>query len=123
MGFNINACNFPIKLILNYFAHMKFLAAVLVGFVCMQATAQSSFIDYQRNFPRVMDAMNRKADTLRKQFSAAGLQWPARQSYIRPFKYDSQLEVWARNNPDEPFKLFKTYSVCALAGTMGPKRM
>jgi murein L,D-transpeptidase YafK len=33
------------------------------------------------------------------------------------------MEVWVRNNADEPFKLFKTYSVCALAGTMGPKRM
>ncbi len=102
---------------------MKFLAAIAIMFVCINATAQKSFIDYQDNFPRVADAMNRKADTLKKQFIAAGLQWPAYQIYIRSFKYDSQLEVWVRNNNDEPFKLFKTYSVCALAGTMGPKRM
>src|SRR5438552_4443423 len=102
---------------------MKFLASALIVFTCIQVTAQSSFIDYQRNFPRVADAMNRKADTLKKQFTAAGLQWPAHQVYIRTFKYDSQLEVWVRNSNDEPFKLFKTYSVCALAGTMGPKRM
>jgi murein L,D-transpeptidase YafK len=92
-------------------------------FICFKGFAQSSFIDYQRNFPRVADAMNRKADTLKKQFVAAGLQWPAKQIYIRSFKYDSQLEVWVRNNVQEPFKLFKTYSVCALAGTLGPKRM
>jgi len=102
---------------------MKFLASAAMLFVFIHATAQSSFIDYQRNFPRVADAMNRKADTLKKQFAAAGLQWPAKQIYIRSFKYDSQMEVWVRNNNDEAFKLFKTYSVCALAGTMGPKRM
>src|SRR6478736_1664482 len=101
---------------------MKFLASVAILFVYMQATPQPSFIDYQRNFPRVADAMNRKADTLKKQFAAAGLQWPAKQIYIRSFKYDSQMEVWVRNNTGEPFKLFKTYSVCALAGSLGPKR-
>jgi len=102
---------------------MKNFLFFLLVFVCVRTTAQSSFMDYQRNFPRVADAMNRKADTLRKQFAVAGLQWPAREIYIRSFKYDSQLEVWVRNNPTEPFRLFKTYSVCALAGTLGPKRM
>ena len=102
---------------------MKNFLFFLLVFVCVKTTAQSSFMDYQRNFPRVADAMNRKADTLRKQFAVAGLQWPAREIYIRSFKYDSQLEVWVRNNPTEPFRLFKTYSVCALAGTLGPKRM
>ena len=100
----------------------NFFFGILV-LTCIKTSAQSSFMDYQRNFPRVADAMNRKADTLKKQFAAAGLQWPAREIYIRSFKYDSQLEVWVRNSSDEPFKLFKTYSVCALAGTMGPKRM
>lgn len=102
---------------------MKFLATVIIAFVFVQATAQSSFIDYQYNFPRVADAMNRKADTLKKQFTAMGLQWPAKQIYIRSFKYDSQMEVWVRNNQNETFKLFKTYAVCALAGSLGPKRM
>ena len=107
----------------NIFGRMKNFLFCLLAFICIKASAQSSFMDYQRNFPRVADAMSRKADTLKKQFAAIGLQWPAREIYIRSFKYDSQLEVWVRNNSAEPFKLFKTYSVCALAGTLGPKRM
>jgi murein L,D-transpeptidase YafK len=66
---------------------------------------------------------SRKEDTLRKQFAEKGLKWPARYLYIRSFKYDSQLEVWVKQTPQEKFKLFKTYKVCALAGTLGPKRM
>ena len=87
------------------------------------AVAQPSFVDYQKNFPRVAGAMNHKLDTLKKQFAAAGLQWDHCEIYIRSFKYDSELEVWAKNSGDETFKLFKTYKVCALAGTLGPKRM
>ena len=86
-------------------------------------TAAPAFIDFQKSFPIPSEALKRKQDTLQKQFAAKGLQWPAKYIYIRSFKYDSQLEVWAKNSLKEPFKLFKTYKVCALAGTLGPKRM
>jgi murein L,D-transpeptidase YafK len=83
----------------------------------------SSFIEYQRKFVRPSEALQRKEDTLEKQFKAKGLKWPARYMYIRSFKYDSQLEVWVKDEPKAPFKLFKTFKVCALAGSLGPKRM
>jgi murein L,D-transpeptidase YafK len=82
-----------------------------------------SFIDYQRSFPRPADALKRKVDTLEKQFKEKGLQWPAKYLYFRSFKYDSQFEIWVKNDIAAPYKLFKTYRVCALAGTMGPKRI
>lgn len=82
-----------------------------------------SFINYQKSFPRPSEAMQRKEDTLQKQFEAKKLVWPAKYIYIRSFKYDSQLEVWVKNELKEQFQLFKTYKVCALAGTLGPKRM
>jgi len=82
-----------------------------------------SFIEYQKSLPRPGEALQRKEDTLQKQFEAKKLTWPARYMYIRSFKYDSQLEVWVKNELNESFKLFKTYKVCALAGSLGPKRM
>jgi len=104
----------------------------LIGILLLSATtrlsAQTSvstihFIDYQRSIPKISDLLNRKEDTLMKQFREKGLAWPARFVYIRSFKYDSQLEVWVKNAQEEKYKLFKTYKVCALAGTLGPKRM
>ncbi|HEV7782955.1 MAG TPA: L,D-transpeptidase family protein [Chitinophagaceae bacterium] len=82
-----------------------------------------SFIDYQKSFPRPSEALSKKEDTLQKQFEAKKLVWPAKYIYIRSFKYDGQLEVWVKNDIKDPFQLFKTYKVCALAGTLGPKRM
>lgn len=99
---------------------ISFSALILLSYIVV---AQPSFVDYQKNFPRVAGAMNHKLDTLKKQLAAAGLQYDKCEIYIRSFKYDSELEVWARNSGDATFKLFKTYKVCALAGTLGPKRM
>jgi len=85
--------------------------------------AQNSFVDFQKSNVRVANAFKLKEDTLAKQFKKEGLSWPPKQLYIRSFKYDSQLEVWARNNSTEPFKLIKTYKICALSGGLGPKRI
>ena len=99
---------------------------ILITFLAAEGHSQgafASFIDYQKGFTRPGDALKRKEDTLQKQFSAKGISWPAKYIYIRSFKYDGELEVWVRNDRKDPFKLFKTYKVCALAGTLGPKRM
>lgn len=86
-------------------------------------TPSYNFVDYQKSFPRISDALNRKEDTLMKQFQEKKLAWPAKYIYLRSFKYDSQLEVWVKSEKNEKFQLFKTYKVCALSGSLGPKRM
>jgi murein L,D-transpeptidase YafK len=105
------------------------LVTFLNSFIIAQPPSQNgsdnsfSFIDYQKKFPRPGEAIERKEDTLQKQFQEKKIPWPAKYIYIRSFKYDSQLEVWVKNDIKEQFRLFKTYKICALAGTLGPKRM
>lgn len=112
------------KVVTNTFGPMKCLFPLLVFILAQSAVfSQPSFIDYQRTYPTVATALKSKEDTLRNQFARAGLQWPAKQLYIRSFKYDSQMEVWVRSSNDSEFKLFKTYKVCAMAGAIGPKRL
>jgi len=82
------------------------------------ATSINSFIGYQKTLERPSDVLKRKEDTIQRQFKSKGLIWPAKYVYIRSFKYDSQLEVWVKNEQKDPFKLFKTYKVCA--GTCAP---
>ncbi|MFY7964217.1 MAG: L,D-transpeptidase family protein [Chitinophagaceae bacterium] len=64
-----------------------------------------------------------KQDSIKKQFEKANLSYPPKQVYLRSFKYDSELELWVRNSSKDTFKLFKTYKVCALSGSLGPKRI
>jgi murein L,D-transpeptidase YafK len=111
----------------NYFPvwfYTAILGCLSFGPLCAQTSAPTiRFIDYQRASPKMGDILHRKEDTLMKQFKEKGLVWPARFVYIRSFKYDSQLEVWVKGTQQDKYKLFKTYKVCALAGTLGPKRM
>jgi murein L,D-transpeptidase YafK len=104
---------------------ITFLLLLCTGIAAMsQTSAQSiTFVDFQRTYPKINEVLLRKEDTLRRQFEAKGLTWPAKYMYIRSFKYDSQLEVWVKYSANEKYKLFNTYKVCALAGSLGPKRM
>jgi murein L,D-transpeptidase YafK len=109
---------------------MRYAYILLLGAISLVKTASAqtaaasyNFIDYQRTFPRINDALKKKEDTLMKQFEEKRLAWPARYIYIRSFKYDSQIEVWVKQNLEDKFSLFKTYRVCAMAGSLGPKRM
>jgi murein L,D-transpeptidase YafK len=112
----------------------KFLLSLTVLCCALLAQAQGdgvsvvrpdnfSFISLQKSYGRPSDAIKHKLDTLQKQFAAKGLAWPARYMYIRSFKYDSQMEVWVKQDRKDAYKLFKTYRVCAMAGSLGPKRM
>ena len=105
---------------------MKSLLTIIFSFFIATGFSQgtfANFIDYQKAFTRPGDALKRKEDTLARQFASKGLVWPAKYVYIRSFKYDGELEVWVKNSRKDSYKLFKTYKVCALAGTLGPKRM
>lgn len=103
-----------------------FMAAALsaqTGTGGSSVSSMVSFIDFQKTLPRPSEAMSKNEISLKKQFEEKKLAWPAKYVYIRSFKYDSQMEVWVKNDRKDPYKLFKTYKVCALAGTLGPKRM
>jgi murein L,D-transpeptidase YafK len=102
---------------------LKNLLVYLLFIVCgLPALSQSTFLSSQSNYPILFSAFKSKEEGLKKQFEQAGLSWPAKQLYIRSFKYDSQLEVWIRNDNQASFQWFKTYKICALSGALGPKR-
>ncbi|MBC7863171.1 MAG: hypothetical protein IAF38_09365 [Bacteroidia bacterium] len=43
--------------------------------------------------------------------------------YLRAFKYDKKLEVWARSiSTDLKYTHIKTFDICATSGELGPKR-
>ena len=96
---------------------------LVLGLISPILKAQGSFVGIQKSLPRVSEVYRKVEDTLQKQFESKKLVWPARYVYLRSFKYDSQLEVWVKNDWKGKFRLFKTYKVCALAGSLGPKRI
>ena len=86
------------------------------------AASYGAFFDAQTSLPRPKESFQKKGEYLKSLFKLKGLDWPAKYVYLRSFKYDSQLEVWVKNSIKEEYKLLKIYKVCALAGSLGPKR-
>jgi murein L,D-transpeptidase YafK len=73
---------------------------------------------------RVADARKRRADALAAKFAAAGLAYPPREIFLRAFKQEGELELWARADarPSARFRLVSVYPVLAGSGWLGPKR-
>jgi murein L,D-transpeptidase YafK len=101
----------------------RVLGSLLLVCGVMLVHAQSSVGISFRSNPKLNNVARLREDSLRKQCALMGISWPIKQVYIRSFKYDSQLEVWVRGQKNEPYKLFRTYKVCALSGALGPKRI
>ena len=70
---------------------------------------------------RVVIARERQAEPLEKMFAAVGLTYPPDELYLRAFKEEKTLEVWAGSR-GKPLELIKSYPICAASGDLGPKR-
>jgi murein L,D-transpeptidase YafK len=82
----------------------------------------SAFLAHQLSFERVIDARDATDARLRRLFEEKGLPYPAREIFIRVFKHERLLELWARSDSDSAFDLIVRYPVCALPGQLGPKQ-
>ena len=94
-------------------------------FVACHAFAQNerdSFRNAQFASSRVSDAWKKYDDTLSNTFRRKNMNWPPKDIFLRVFKSQNELELWARNNETSEYKLIKTYRICALSGALGPKR-
>jgi murein L,D-transpeptidase YafK len=97
--------------------------AILLGLACLPpALGGGSFRAGQERFPRVRQARRAAQPRLQAMFRAAGLGYPAREIFLRVFKLEGELELWARGDVSAPFVRVRVYPVCAASGTLGPKR-
>lgn len=70
---------------------------------------------------RVERARDQRMAEVRELFSAAGVSYPPRQVYLRAFKLDRELELWAAG-VGEALKKVTVFPLCATSGELGPKR-
>jgi murein L,D-transpeptidase YafK len=80
-----------------------------------------SFATHQNRAPRVVQARADKEAAVRALLTAVGVAYPPERLFLRAFKKERELEVWAGGAKGE-LVLVKTYPVCALSGELGPKR-
>jgi murein L,D-transpeptidase YafK len=83
--------------------------------------APGPFLRGQLATPRVQAAADRSEQRARAAFRTAGVTFPTTDLYLRAFKHEGMLELWARNPGERRYRLVQTYPMCATSGTLGPK--
>jgi len=96
--------------------------SILIGTSLWPRPAARSFLDEQLEHPRVKAASAEKDSTWRQLFSQKHLKYPPRRLLFIAYKRDAALEVWAADQPSQPYVLLKTFRICATSGQLGPKR-
>lgn len=82
-----------------------------------------SFVTQQKKYKRVRTAFKEKDAAARQLFRQAGIAYPPQKIFLRIFKAEKVIELWAWHSAGETFKLVTSYPFCTSSGTLGPKRM
>lgn len=93
--------------------------AIGTWLIWRQPTANASELNQGER--RVKKARADRQGVIRERFRQAGLAYPSREIFLRAFKHEAELELWAREN-DESFRLVTTWRIVTSSGGPGPKR-
>ena len=98
---------------------VKMLAVLLVAAAVSRGRAD----DFQKlsGEERLAKARAAHGKIIAQKFKDAGLPYPARELFLRWFKREAAVELWAREDRG-PFRLIASYAILATSGGPGPKR-
>lgn len=102
----------------NYFRPLP----MAVLFFVLAAFASGSFKTEQKKYPRVREAYQEKEKVIESLLNKISINPNGLKIYLRAFKAEKEIELWANDNTGKQYKLLKTYKVCRTSGSYGPKR-
>lgn len=88
----------------------------------MSMTPPINFFEQQLKFIRVQSANRSKGKAVSELLSSKNINSSSFDLFLRSFKRERKLEVWAKNKDDDSFIFLKSYEYCATTGVLGPKR-
>lgn len=85
-------------------------------------TTLNTFKTDQQKYERVRDAYKEKSTLIETLLANHNISIDKIHIYLRAFKEEQYLELWAKNVDDKQYQLLRTYEVCNNSGGPGPKR-
>lgn len=82
---------------------------------------KTGFKAAQLKYPRVKAAYSEKEKELAGHYKSKQLDLKNAFIFIRVFKQEDELELWAKSKNVKQFTKIKTFKICAKSGTLGPK--
>jgi murein L,D-transpeptidase YafK len=101
---------------------MKFsITSALILFISIACFSQT-FKQTQLQNPRVKTAYTNKEAAIKKLLTDKKIDINSLQLFIRAFKKEHKMEIWAKDARHPTYTLLKTYDICYFSGGLGPKR-
>jgi murein L,D-transpeptidase YafK len=86
------------------------------------AAHASDFLAQQSRQARVRAALERRGPAVERAFRRVGASWPPQGVYLKAFKLEGELELWAQRAGERGrWVLVRTFPICASSGRLGPK--
>ena len=95
---------------------------ILIQLFLFLTAGGTDFKKEQFRYSRVREAYAAKDSLMHSKFEQAGAVWPPSKIFIRIFKAEQVLELWAMPKTDSCLKKIESYKVCSSSGVLGPKR-
>ena len=73
-------------------------------------------------YPRVRQAYGEKIDKLNDLLAEKQIDTSSIHIFLRAFKKEKVLELWAKNAENKAYQLLSSYPICVRPGDLGPKR-
>lgn len=94
----------------------------LFGLLVMPEPGLSeTFREEQMRYPRVRSAVAGNTESVRARFTDNNAVWPPIEIFLRVFKREAIVELWAHERVDTPFVHVMDWNICASSGVLGPK--
>ena len=95
--------------------------AFLLLFLTLQTFSQN-FKAAQIKNPRVKETYDDTWQTIKTELTMEGINKDNFELFVRVFKQEQIIEIWLKSQHKTQYQLFKSYTICAPSGTLGPKR-
>lgn len=107
----------------SYSENFMRLLTILFPFLLLGADLISpSFREKQMNFTRVREAYAEKEKAVVKTLAKHSISRDSLRIYLRAFKTEKVVELWAKDISDSVFVNLGEIPICEISGTVGPKR-
>ena len=95
---------------------------IFLTLIALNISAQSDFLTKQKKHIRVRTSINDKEQLILKLLKENGIELDELNILIIAYKYESEVELFAKTKAESLYKKIVTYSICSKSGKIGPKR-
>ena len=100
---------------------IKITIVLILGFLALSFTLQTSFLSEQKKYERVRTALKEKEVYIDKKLKECKISRDNLNIIFVAYKDNDLLEIYAKTKLETTYKKFFSYRICSRSGQLGPK--